>query len=152
VKAWHNSDEIITQLRLNSKLKRVDGSMFFSSKSFTNNLLGINEKLQSQIYQKPTLIPECKTIAPIQISAPRMVAISNGNLQWESVKNAKCYVIYVFGKNDRIRLNKADSILTITSQSNLKLNSGFENYKYVVTAVSRTNTESCTSKAFGFEK
>nr|WP_320117370.1 family 10 glycosylhydrolase [uncultured Marinifilum sp.] len=148
VKAWQSSDEIITQLRFNRKLKRVDGSMFFSSKSFTNNLLGINEKLQSQIYQKPTLLPECNTITPIQLSAPRIITLSNGCLKWEEVKGAKCYVVYVFDKNEKIRLNKANTILSITSQSKLKLDKGFQNYKYVVTTLSRTNTESSASGPF----
>ena len=152
VKAWHNSDEIITQLRLNRKLKRVDGSMFFSSKSFTNNLLGINEKLQSQIYQKLTLIPECKTIDPIQLSAPMKIGLSKGYLHWDQVKGAKCYVVYVFDKNDKIQLDKADTILSITSQSQLKLENGSENCKYVVTSISRTNTESIASESFEIEK
>ena len=146
VKAWHNSDEIITQLKLNRKLKRIDGSMFFSSKSFTNNLLGINEKLQTQIYQKSTLIPECKTITPIQVSAPTKLAIKEGSLQWEKVRDAKCYVVYKFSKNENVKLDKANCILSITSQTKLNLEQGFEKYKYIVTAISRTNTESASSE------
>ncbi|MCY1634583.1 glycoside hydrolase family 10 protein [Marinifilum sp. D737] len=146
VKAWHNSDEIIRQLELNRKLKQISGSMFFSSKSFTNNLLGINEKLQSQIYQNTTLIPECNTIAPIVLPAPANLLLRNGKLEWESVKDAKCYVVYAFDKNERVRLDKVDSILSITARPYLNLKYGLENYKYVVTAISRTNAESEASQ------
>ncbi|MGQ1911067.1 glycoside hydrolase family 10 protein [Marinifilum sp. RC60d5] len=148
--AWQNSDEIITQLRLNRKLKRIDGSMFFSSKSFMNNLLQINEKLQFQIYQKLSLIPEYKTITPIRLSAPQKIVLSDGYLKWDQVKNAKCYVVYVFNKKDKIQLSRVGSILTITTQPKLKLDSGFKNYKYVITAISRTNTESNASKPLDF--
>ncbi|WP_461630990.1 glycoside hydrolase family 10 protein [Labilibaculum euxinus] len=144
VKAWRNSDQIIRQIRMVRRLKGLDGSMFFSSKSFMNDLEGINEKLTEDVYSKPAIVPENGTIKAIVPNIPVGVKLNKSSsfLEWDGTELAKSYVIYRFKKASKVNLKYADKIIGLTANSYFKLNDDDKGYKYVVTSLSRTNTES----------
>jgi len=54
---WGDPLQVANQIMLNRRSFQVDGSIFFSSKSFADNPLGINEQLRSNLYQFPALVP-----------------------------------------------------------------------------------------------
>lgn len=153
-KEWRNSDQIIRQIKLNRKLRNVDGSMYFSSKSFLNNLVGINQKLSSRVYNKHTLVPECTTVKLQFSETPEnLIYKSDTNIiSWDKVDSAKLYVIYRFKSNKKIRTDKSENIVGITAHNYWKAAQDFDKYKYVVTSVSRTNTESDPSDVLIFRQ
>jgi uncharacterized lipoprotein YddW (UPF0748 family) len=55
--SWYKPDQIPQQIRLNRQAKEVQGSIYFSAKSFNSNPLQINDRLQKAEYRTPALIP-----------------------------------------------------------------------------------------------
>jgi uncharacterized lipoprotein YddW (UPF0748 family) len=55
--AWKNPEELPNQIRLLREYSNVQGSVYFSSKSFDNNPNGWNDSLRNNYYRQPALIP-----------------------------------------------------------------------------------------------
>jgi uncharacterized lipoprotein YddW (UPF0748 family) len=56
-KAWKNPDELPNQIKLLRQYNNVQGSIYFSSKSFNNNPNGWNDSLRNNYYREPARIP-----------------------------------------------------------------------------------------------
>jgi uncharacterized lipoprotein YddW (UPF0748 family) len=54
---WRNPSELFNQYRLCQKCEAIQGNIYFSSKSFDSNPLGINDSLQTKIYSHRALPP-----------------------------------------------------------------------------------------------
>jgi uncharacterized lipoprotein YddW (UPF0748 family) len=150
VKSWQSADEIIRQIKLNRKYPEISGSMFFSAKFMRKNPLELHEKMQKRYYRYPALAPSNLRIDPIVPQEPVNAQLASENNQlnfsWEKSKNAKSYVIYQFKKREKINTEKPEHIFLTTSDNSItygldKLTDP-ERFKYVVTAVSKSNTES----------
>jgi uncharacterized lipoprotein YddW (UPF0748 family) len=61
--AWKNPNELPNQIRLLRDNPNVQGSIFYSSKSFNNNPNGWNDSLQDNYYRTPALIPPMEWLA-----------------------------------------------------------------------------------------
>lgn len=57
-KAWKNPDELPNQIKLLRSYPNVQGSIYFSSRSFDNNPNGWNDSLQNNYYRLPAIIPK----------------------------------------------------------------------------------------------
>jgi uncharacterized lipoprotein YddW (UPF0748 family) len=139
-KAWQTSEQILRQVKMNRRKKGIQGSLFFSSKNFTNNRLGINDLMQSSIYKTPALIPENKQFTGSIPSAPR-VEWKNNTLQWQAVENASYYIIYKhFGKK-----NRKSEVFCITSSKHLSFSGDHKGEVYSMKSVSRGHQMSLSS-------
>lgn len=56
--AWRKPDELPNQIKLLRQYPNVQGSVYFSSKSFNNNPNGWNDSLRNNYYKLPAKIPE----------------------------------------------------------------------------------------------
>ena len=56
--AWKNPKELPNQIRMLRQYPEVQGSIYFSSKSFNHNPNGWNDSLQNNYYKLPAMIPE----------------------------------------------------------------------------------------------
>jgi uncharacterized lipoprotein YddW (UPF0748 family) len=56
--AWRKPDELPNQIKLLRQYTNVQGSIYFSSKSFNNNPNGWNDSLRNNYYKLPARIPE----------------------------------------------------------------------------------------------
>jgi uncharacterized lipoprotein YddW (UPF0748 family) len=56
--AWRKPDELPNQLKLLRQYPNVQGSIYFSSKSFNNNPNGWNDSLRNNYYKLPAMVPE----------------------------------------------------------------------------------------------
>jgi uncharacterized lipoprotein YddW (UPF0748 family) len=56
--AWRKPDELPNQLKLLRQYPNVQGSIYFSSKSFNNNPNGWNDSLRNNYYKLPAKIPD----------------------------------------------------------------------------------------------
>jgi len=56
--AWKNPDELPNQIKLLRQYPNVQGSIYFSSKSFNNNPNGWNDSLRNNYYSVPAIIPK----------------------------------------------------------------------------------------------
>jgi uncharacterized lipoprotein YddW (UPF0748 family) len=56
-RAWHNPKELPRQIELLRKYPTIQGSIYFSSKTFYRNPNGWNDSLQNNYYRRPAQIP-----------------------------------------------------------------------------------------------
>ncbi len=149
-KSWQSADEIIRQIKLNRKYHEISGSMFYSAKFMRKNPLELQEKLQKRYYRYPALVPSNQRINPIVPEAPAYAQITSGNGQlhfsWEKGKNTKSFVIYQYKKLQRINIEKPKRIFLTTADNSityaLDKRTNPRRFRYVVTAVSKSNIES----------
>src|ERR1035437_4789522 len=147
---WQTADEIIGQIKLNRKYKNIGGSMFFSAKFMRSNPLGLEEKLLEKYYRYPALTPVNPRIDELKPQEPlnAQITVENGRMQfnWTKDENTKSFVIYQFKKRHGKNINKPEHIFLTTADNSftqlLDNTSDPARYKYVVTAISKTNIES----------
>jgi len=149
-KSWQSADEIIRQIKLNRKYPEISGSMFFSAKFMRKNPLELHEKLQKRYYRYPALTPLNQRIDPVVPQEPTdaKITVENGQIHfsWEKGGNTKSFVIYQYKKMHRINIEKPEYIFLTTSDNSvtyaLDKQTDPRRFKYVITAVSRSNVES----------
>ncbi len=149
-KSWQSADEIIRQIKLNRKYPEISGSMFFSAKFMRKNPLELYEKLQKRYYRYPALAPANPRIEPVLPQEPLNAQLTtiNGQLHfsWEKGENTKSFVIYQFKKSQKINQEKPEHIFITTSDNSITYSldklTDPARFKYVVTAISKSNTES----------
>src|SRR5690554_172675 len=160
---WRERDQIprqITHLRENDQ---VHGSIYFSSKSLTNNMAGLRDSLQYTYYRHkslPPLMPWKDSTPPI---APRGLTVRAGQkkaatLHWQKPDAASDgeepfgYLVYRFEEGEKQDLSRAKNILHIS------YNSGYttytddsvdrnKRYTYIITSIDRLKNESPGSNA-----
>ncbi len=149
-KAWQTADEIINQIKLNRKSKTISGSMFYSAKFLRRNPLDLKEKLLEKFYRYPALTPSNERLTPMLAGEPvdPLISVSDGKLRfsWIKKENTKSFVVYQFGRFQRINIKNPKRIFLTTSDNSVTylLNemTDPDRYRYVVTAISPTNHES----------
>ena len=149
-KSWQSADEIIRQIKLNRKYPEISGSMYFSAKFMRKNPLDIRQKMQKLYYRYPALTPSNQRTAPIipiEPVNPQLIT-TNGqlHLEWQKDENTKSFVVYQFKKWQWTNTKNPKHIFLTTSDNSITytLNNltSPRRFKYVVTAVSKSNIES----------
>lgn len=159
---WRDKQQLPNQIRYLRKDTRVQGSVFFSSKSLTNNLAGFQDSLRASFYQFKSLPPTMLWLdavgpqSPLNLTArPSTGAVI---LSWKEPmhvrdgETAHGYVVYRFNETEQVDIANATKIIKVSyDKIALSFNDQTANigkiYKYVVTAVDRLKNESAASKA-----
>lgn len=151
--AWLNPSEMPNQIRLNRSTPEVKGMNFFSSKSITNNLLGIQDSLRNNLFKYPALVPVMKWIDSIPPSTiSNLTAVRNQTgvlLTWQKPldNSAKRFVVYRFDDQTPINIEDPRNIITITfndTTSHLDtkpISASTQKVTYVVTSLDRLQNE-----------
>jgi uncharacterized lipoprotein YddW (UPF0748 family) len=157
--AFRQATQLPDQVKYIRGNSRVQGSVFFSSKSLTKNPLGFSDSLRENYYRYPALPPPMLWLDSIAPNAPRNLVIKlkpkTAVLNWDEPLLAKDkepvygYVIYRFYQGDRINLDDPKYILNIsydneTAYVDDTIEEG-KTYQYVVTAIDRLKNESFPS-------
>ncbi len=144
------------QIRYLRNNPRVEGSVYFSSKSLLNNPLGFTDSLTNNYYNSLALPPVMLWLDSIPPNAPRNFLSAQGkngvDLKWETPLLARDkepvygYVIYRFNGNEKVDLTDPQYILHIqyndaTFFTDTTAEKG-KTYLYVVTAIDRLKNES----------
>ena len=148
--SWRSSDEITKQLSLNRSIPGVNGSMYFSAKFLNKNPLSVKENLLKEHYRFPALTPANPMVVPINPDKPINAIVQkegkNIVLSWQKQENNTLFVIYRFKFLQRKKIENPDKIIFTTSYEKILLTAakGYRpaRYRYVVTALSPTHTES----------
>jgi uncharacterized lipoprotein YddW (UPF0748 family) len=157
--AWLVYTEMPNQIRLNRTFQQVKGSIFFSSKSITNNLGGFRDSLRNNLYLYPALVPRMPWKDSIPPNSPRnLLAVKDSisqtiTLTWNKPTiaadgdSARYFVVYRFNHPDSINYEDPRFIKIITANDTTKFTdniSGLLNKKfiYAVTSVDRLHNES----------
>lgn len=155
-KTWkkQNKTEIEKQIDFNRSVSNINGSAYFSAKSFLNNPLGINNILKDNYYSNIVLPPSTnhdQNFVPEPVFNTSFSKQKNKTykLSWDSLaenkeKEAVKFVVYQFNENEMLDLNDASKIIKLTGNKYIELNKkDLKNGNiYVVFAVSRNNNMS----------
>ena len=158
--ATWNAAQLPAQLRLNRQYPNVLGSMYFSSSSLNNNLLGFTDSLRTNFYAYPSLMPQMKWRDSVPPSVPlNVVAIrnpTNVRLTWtkpQSTSNeldrVRQFVIYRFDDYTPVDISNARAIRFITlTDTTAFMDDNVQTgrrYTYIITSLDRLNNESAAS-------
>ncbi|MGF7037949.1 glycoside hydrolase family 10 protein [Mucilaginibacter lappiensis] len=148
--------ELPKQINYLRKNKRVQGSVYFSSRSLINNPLGFTDSLKNNYYHSPALPPLMLWRDSIAPNPPRELTAKNNNgvisLTWEAPLSAQDneavygYVIYRFDKKETINIDDPKYILhkqydSSCSYEDRNVING-QTYLYVITSIDRLKNES----------
>lgn len=153
---WRNKNQLPEQVRYIRQNNRIQGSVYFSSKSLTNNLAGFTDSLRNDLYHYPALQPAMLWLDDIGPNAPTQLTATRQDsgvlLRWQQPERGKDgeaaygYVVYRFTEVEDTRVDRPQNILKImfgeaTSFLDETAVSGV-NYRYLVTAIDRMKNES----------
>jgi uncharacterized lipoprotein YddW (UPF0748 family) len=155
--AFKSPDQLPSQITLMRNNPRVQGSVYFSSTSITNNPLGFTDSLRNNYYRYPALPPVMlwrDSVAPnppLNVTTHALVNKNAVMVKWLTPALAKDeepvygYVIYRFD-NEKINIDDPKNILKIEYNTNLTYEDNTvqkgKTYFYVVTALDRMKNES----------
>lgn len=158
--AWRNPNELPKQIAEARTLNTIQGSIFYSAKSFAGNPLGIEDSLHNHLYRYPALRPAMPWLTGQEApKAPYFIdAFERPNglqIYWsddDTLQRTKQYVLYRFEGTQPVNLNDPTRIIAIVPQmpdpqfTDLTYVKG-HNYVYVVTALDRLQNESFSSES-----
>lgn len=151
--AWssENPTETEKQLDYNRQFSNVEGSVYFSAKSFYKNTFNINRILKEKYYTVPTLPP---TIEKDTFFTPQAVTHLELNrkkgriftLSWQTMpenesNRAVRFLIYKFDRNESLDVKNTSKILALTGKNALDIHKKTFRRRstFVVFPVSRNN-------------
>ena len=158
---WNNPNQIPDQLKLLRRYPNVQGSIYFSSKSFEKNPNGWNDSLQNNYYKYPALLPPMRWIDNEKPWPPIVERnITNDSVIQLTVTpdprnniEIKYYVVYQYAADSHSETfgNIPKYISRFVSlpagfQMKESLSSEHFSYRYLITAVGKNNNESDLSE------
>ncbi|MBD0378761.1 family 10 glycosylhydrolase [Paenibacillus sp. WST5] len=158
--AWQNPDEMPNQVAYNRNFNNVHGSIFFSSIWFKSNPLGFTDRLKTDFYRYPALVPAMPWLdqaapdAPVLASAVRKASGIEVTWKNDEQSDTAYYVIYRFDGAAAQGLQDPTPIIAkVRKQSGTDLTyvdktaTDGNIYTYVVTAIDRIHNESAASNS-----
>jgi uncharacterized lipoprotein YddW (UPF0748 family) len=163
--AWRVANEIPNQVRYLRNNSRVQGSVFFSAKSFSTVARGTADSLRLDLYKYPALPPQMPWLDEVVPNAPQHLSaeamVDGVHLNWFKPEpaldgeTASGYVIYRFKEGEKISILDPKNILKISFEEfTTFLDTSTEagsRYNYLVTALDRLKNESDPSGPVGVE-
>ncbi|MGI8906895.1 MAG: family 10 glycosylhydrolase [Candidatus Sumerlaeaceae bacterium] len=138
------ADEIIKQITSTRNERGASGNIFFSAKPLLKNSDGLSDKLSSQLYQGPALIPACPWLDSKAPAAPRAEAQRDGGgnivVTWKSGADQDVFLYAIYAHvNGAWRM---DVVPGATSGYSINTAGGAQPGALAVSAVDRCGNES----------
>ncbi len=163
--AWRNPSEIPNQIRYLRENNRIQGSVYFSSKSLQTVARALGDSLKTDLYKYPALPPQMPWLDEVPPNHPQSLtaeAMKDGvHLKWDNPVKAKDgetasgYVIYRFNEGEKISILDPRNIIKMSFEDYISfIDNGVESgkrYSYLVTALDRLKNESEPSGPVGVE-
>ena len=149
-----SNNQMAAKYRLHQQLPNVQGTVLWYAKAVVDNIGGYGTALRTNYWKKPALQPLMPFIdskAPKKPVKVKPVWTSDGQiLFWQKPKfkdwgdEVVKFVVYRFEKGEKIDLDDASKIVTITNQTMYRLPKAEEKTQcfYVVTSLDRMSNES----------
>jgi hypothetical protein len=168
--AWHNKNELPRQIQRLREFPEIQGSVYFSSKTFSSNPNGWSDSLRNNYYKYPAITPPMAwidSVKPTQVvllydsSKPTFYSNSIDLYFHQSNVNnlINRYVIYQFTDPKNMDMNDPKNIKEIINAGNNFYNFDLQNVpanqnKVVIAAtnLTSTNNESELSKYIYLER
>ena len=143
---------------MHQQMSHVNGTVLWYAKAVVDNVGNYGTILRNNYWKFPALQPLMPFIdskAPKKPRKLKVVETSDGLVLFWQGRKAKNwgdevtqYVVYRFGKGEKIDLQQETHIVGVSRQNFMKLpyKDGQERYVYIVTALDRMSNESKDSK------
>ncbi|MCU0468159.1 MAG: family 10 glycosylhydrolase [Arcicella sp.] len=155
IKSGWSLSEAPAQIRLDRQYPQIDGGLFFSSKSLTENYGGFQDSLRLDFYRQPAMIPPMPWKDNIPPLAPQKVIITRNEtglpvLTWQPGEKATdgnentYFAVYRFERAETPDFQKVEKILYVGRQ-NTFIDTTAEKargYVYHITSFDRLHNES----------
>lgn len=163
--AWRLPEQIPDQVRYIRGNNRIQGSVYFSSKSFFTMARGTADSLRNNLYRYPALPPQMPWLDDIDPNPPQELsaqAVETGiQLKWAAPliasdgETASGYVIYRFDEGEEMDVLHPKHILRISFEEftffmDTNIEKG-KRYNYLITALDRLKNESEASGPVGVQ-
>lgn len=148
----------VRKMNLQRSLPNIEGSCQWYAKAVVDNKGNYGSMLRQHYHRFPALQPQMPWLdnkRPKKVKKLKGVWTEDGYMLFWTAPRAKKemdvtrqYVVYRFDKGEKVDLEKAESIVAITSQTFVKLpyEDGRTSYTYVVTSLDRLHNESKGNK------
>ncbi|WKN31459.1 family 10 glycosylhydrolase [Porifericola rhodea] len=156
-RSWLEPTQIGKQIDMNRRNFQVDGSIYFSARSFNKNPLGLADTLRRNHYRYPALIPQMSWLPKSELQPPLEVKAARDRhevlVQWnEDIhQDVRYYIVYAEEGESEPNLSDSKTIIGRTYSPHLSFKEkgrGLFRKKHtiVVTAVDRQHQESIPSR------
>ncbi len=153
---WAKPSEMPQQINFTRNVTGVNGSIFYNTTSFRNNLLGFNDSLQSNQYKTKAFVPTMPwidSVPPAIVTGLKIEKISNGyELKWDAQPNnqseldkVKYYAIYRSPEVNPPLSHDNSHLIAVLRHDAIQFADQFVpdgKYLYSVTAFDRLHNES----------
>lgn len=146
---WASAKELLWQLHDIRERCPNSGYSFYSSSCMEKIKAPIMDSLRLGHGRYPALVPAMPWLDK-QAPPPPVVRSSANMLEWAAPAHDKerlRYVVYRFGNNEEIDLDRSDRIISIQQEHTYKVTESKKGATYVVTALDRLSNESEASNA-----
>ncbi|MCD7930258.1 MAG: family 10 glycosylhydrolase [Tannerellaceae bacterium] len=150
--------QLTEKMKYERNLPQVQGNCFWPANEILWNNGGIADSLKNHYHRYPALIPPYvhqHDRSPKEVKKLKAEWTPDGYvLHWQAEQSplnpetARYFVVYRFGKQEPVDINKAENIITVTTNPFylLPYERGRESYRYVITTVDRFHNESKKGK------
>jgi uncharacterized lipoprotein YddW (UPF0748 family) len=127
VPAWKKPDQIPDQLDMLRKYPNISGCIFFSSKSFTHDLLGFQDSLRRRLFRYDALTPALNRNNHERPDAPSGLAVSGKKAHWDAplVKFPNGlpyhYLVYLNNVDESFDINNPLQIVKYTTETKVEI-------------------------------
>ncbi len=146
-------DQLTAKMRSVRELKGVGGYCFWPANELFWNNKGVADSLRNSYFKYPALVPAYNSLSshkPQQVSEISITKVNNdkATLTWGAIveegsaESAHYFVVYAFGKKEKVNLNDASHIVAITPYTYAEIETPKQEMTYVVTAINRYHSES----------
>jgi uncharacterized lipoprotein YddW (UPF0748 family) len=141
--------------RMQFNEKNIKGTCFWDALSAADNVDGYRDYLAENRFKYPALMPEydfIDDVAPMKLKGVRVIEdegkkvlvwLHDGKANDDVMNRAYRYVVYRFGKNEKIRIDDPSRIVAVTANGYYEIPEELEgDYVYAVTVLDRMQNES----------
>jgi uncharacterized lipoprotein YddW (UPF0748 family) len=116
--AWKSKNEIPNQIKALRQNPNVQGSVYFSSKTFSRNPNGWNDSLQNNYYKYPALPPPMRWIDNVPPVKPLMERVNRGTIRlfYRGAEPIKGFAVYAVPYNTFTTRDKATLIQLLVAE------------------------------------
>jgi uncharacterized lipoprotein YddW (UPF0748 family) len=122
--AWRKKDELPKQINAIRANSNVQGSIYFSSATFTGNPNGWNDSLRNNYYKNPALIPPMHWIDSIAPLAPLSEKLTQHQFRiyYRGAEPIKGFAVYVLPGHEDEMISNATLVRLIVADKTIDIN------------------------------
>lgn len=138
--AWKKTTEIPQQIQIARNLPKVNGSVYFSSKSFNNNPNGWVDSLRNNYYQLPALPPPMHWIDSVPPAAPMIKTNQHiATIMYNGKEPIKGFALFKSSSSNTTPIYTKLIVAELSTQINLNDYSSTSNEKWWIASVDKNN-------------